>query len=116
MLGLSTAAARSDLWRCIEVRVLPEQQQQQQLYSATPKMYVQRFGFAGRIECKWLESSINSAECGEFDNKNRPIASEDIIYMWSYLLGLSTASRSDLWRLIEIRGLLQQKYSSSEVF
>ena len=36
---------------------------------------------------------------------------------WSYMLGLSTAAaRSDLWRRIEIRVLLQQQYNTSKAF
>ena len=42
-------------------------------------MYVQSFVSDDRVDRRLSESSTNPAECCEFDNKNRPIATEDII-------------------------------------
>ena len=89
---------------------------------STSNIYVQSFVFADRIEWRLLESiySINSAECCEFHKKNRPIASEDTIHTWSYMLGLytCTAAGSGLsGGALRYKYLvLQQQYSSSEVF
>ena len=80
--------------------------------SATSNMYVQSFVFAGRTESRLLES-FNSAECCEFDKKNRLITLKGIIQ------GGRTRSecllkqqKSEFWRHIEIR-VLNYFYSNS---
>ena len=70
MLGLSTAAARSDLWRRIEILVLL----QQQLYFRSVLLRVCTYkALLSPIELNggyWKYRSIISSECCEFDKKN----------------------------------------------